>query len=93
MRVSGLLITHQLSEEAAGWFYDLRQVVDELVAFVDEDVELAEHFAGRRVMAMLAKRVLVHLDPVLHHRRLIGERQRHQVEALLPGPAERVVAA
>jgi len=37
MRVSGLLITHQLSEEAAGWFYDLRQVVDELVAFVDED--------------------------------------------------------
>lgn len=37
MRVSGLLITHQLSEEAAGWFSDLRQIVDELVAFVDED--------------------------------------------------------
>ena len=37
MRVSGLLITHQLSEEAAGWFSDLRQVVDELVVFVDED--------------------------------------------------------
>jgi hypothetical protein len=37
MRVSGLLITHQLSEEAAGWFSHLRQIVDELVIFVDED--------------------------------------------------------
>src|SRR5205807_8806961 len=37
MRVSGLLITHQLSEEAAGWFSNVRQIVDELVAFVDED--------------------------------------------------------
>lgn len=37
MSVSGVLITHQLSEEAVGWFSVARRVVDELVAFVDED--------------------------------------------------------
>ena len=37
MLVSGVLITHQLSEEALGWFSAAREVVDELVAFVDED--------------------------------------------------------
>lgn len=37
MRVSGLLITHQLTDEAMGWFSALRETVDELVAFVDQD--------------------------------------------------------
>jgi hypothetical protein len=37
MRVSGLLITHQLSEEAIAWFSRMRNIVDELVAFVDGD--------------------------------------------------------
>jgi hypothetical protein len=37
MRISGLLITHQLSEEAVGWFSRMRNLVNELVAFVDED--------------------------------------------------------
>lgn len=35
--LSGVLITHQLSDEALGWFRAARGVVDELVAFVDED--------------------------------------------------------
>jgi hypothetical protein len=35
--LSGVLITHQLSDEALGWFMEARGVVDELVAFVDED--------------------------------------------------------
>lgn len=35
--LSGVLITHQLSDEALGWFREAREVVDELVAFVDED--------------------------------------------------------
>jgi len=37
MRVSGLLITHQLTEETDAWFADVNKVVDELVAFVDEE--------------------------------------------------------
>jgi len=37
MQLSGVLITHQLSDEAVGWFSAARGVVDELVAFVDED--------------------------------------------------------
>ncbi|MEY2558282.1 MAG: lipopolysaccharide transport system ATP-binding protein [Verrucomicrobiota bacterium] len=37
MRISGLLITHHLGDEAVGWFSRLRNVVDELVAFVDEE--------------------------------------------------------
>jgi len=37
MRVSGLLITHQLSEEGERWFSRVIKVVDELVAFVDEE--------------------------------------------------------
>lgn len=37
MRVSGLLITHQLNDEAFGWFSRLRNIVDELVVFVDAD--------------------------------------------------------
>lgn len=37
MFLSGVLITHQLSDEATRWFADMRSVVDELVAFVDED--------------------------------------------------------
>ncbi|MEY2564356.1 MAG: lipopolysaccharide transport system ATP-binding protein [Verrucomicrobiota bacterium] len=37
MQVSGLLITHQLSDEAFGWFCRLRNIVDELVVFVDAD--------------------------------------------------------
>lgn len=37
MLLSGVLITHQLSAEALGWFRAARTVVDELVAFVDED--------------------------------------------------------
>lgn len=36
MLLSGVLITHQLSDEALGWFSEARDVVDELVAFVDE---------------------------------------------------------
>lgn len=34
--LSGVLITHHLSDEALGWFRSARDVVDELVAFVDE---------------------------------------------------------
>lgn len=37
MLLSGVLITHHLGEEALGWFGAARAVVDELVAFVDED--------------------------------------------------------
>ena len=46
MRVSGLLITHQLSEEAAGWFSHVRQIVDELVAFVDAPIDAQRHDDG-----------------------------------------------
>ena len=35
--LSGVLITHQLSDEAVEWFATVRSVCDELVAFVDED--------------------------------------------------------
>ena len=37
MQVSGLIVTHHLSEEAVGWFSRFRDVVDEIVAFVDEE--------------------------------------------------------
>lgn len=36
MKISGVLITHRLSDEALGWFMKIRTVVDELVVFVDE---------------------------------------------------------
>ena len=37
MRVSGLVITHQLSEEGSVWLADLARVVDEVVAVVAEE--------------------------------------------------------
>lgn len=37
MQVSGLIITHQLSDQAMGWFSGFKEVVDEIVAFVDEE--------------------------------------------------------
>ena len=37
MRVSGLVITHQLSEKGGAWLAAVAQVVDELVAVVDEE--------------------------------------------------------
>ena len=36
MKVSGVLITHHLSDEALGWFSRMRTIVDELVVFLDE---------------------------------------------------------
>ena len=55
MLLSGVLITHQLSDEAVEWFSGVRGIVDELVAFVDEDraapdVDVKLQHLGARIL-------------------------------------------
>lgn len=50
MLVSGLLITHQLGDEAMPWFLRLRNVVDELVAFVDANKAAPELYDRLRTL-------------------------------------------
>ncbi|MFL6584189.1 MAG: hypothetical protein ACJ8KU_06695 [Chthoniobacterales bacterium] len=55
--LTGLLITHELTDEAVGWFSKLRNVVDKLLVFVDKNP--APHDLAKKLQVLDARVVFL----------------------------------